>query len=196
MKPSFNSVPMSPYNFTQGCKQAIAFILVAISAAVFAGEGHDHGEAKTPTGAVAASPRFQGHSDLFEVAGILKGDELSITIDRYTTNEPVLNATVEVESGALKKMAAFRPERGDYSLPAESFRKPGTYPIALTIVSGKDTDLLVGDLVVPDSEAGHDHVAESTAGLMKWSKPAAATALSLAVLVIAASLWRRRRVRV
>lgn len=187
---------MSNYNLTLCCKHVFALLALAVSASAFAGEGHDHGEAKTPAGAVAASPRFQGHSDLFEVVGILKGTELSIMIDRYATNEPVLNATVELESGALKKTAAFHAEHGDYSLPAESFRKPGTYPITLTIVSGKDTDLVAGDLVVPDPEAGHDHSAESASGLMKWFKPAAAAALSLVILGIAASMWRRRRVRV
>ncbi len=186
---------MSNYNLTLRCKHVFALLALAVSASAFAGEGHDHGEAKTRAGAVAASPRFQGHSDLFEVVGILKGDELSITIDRYATNEPVLDAKVELESGALKKTAAFHAEHGDYSLPAESFRKPGTYPITLTIVSGKDTDLIAGDLVVPDPEAGHDHSAEATSGLMKWAKPAGAAALALIVLMIAASMWRRRSVR-
>lgn len=173
----------------------LLWMVLASGAPAFAGEGHDHGEAKTPA-AATASPRFQGHSDLFEVVGILKGNELSITIDRYATNEPVLNATVEVESGALKNAAAFHSEHGDYSLSAENFRKPGTYPITLTIVSGKDTDLLAGDLVVPDPKAGHNHAAESPSEPMKWAKPVGAAALSLAVLAMAVSMWRRRRVRV
>ena len=196
MKPAVSSVSVSTFELTQSCKQLFVLFVVALSVSVFAGEGHDHGEAKTPAGAVVASPRFQGHSDLFEVVGILKGDELSITIDRYATNEPVLDAKVEVESGALKKIAAFHADHGDYSLPAESFRKPGTYPILLTIVSGKDTDLIAGDLVVPDPEAGREHAAESASGLMKWAKPAGAAALSLIVLMIGAAMWRRRRVRI
>ena len=116
-------------------------------------------------------------------------------IDRYATNEPVLDAKVEVESGDLKKMADFHADHGDYSLPAESFRKPGTYPITLTITSGKDTDLLVGDLVVPDPQAGHDQSAEAASGLLKWAKPVVAGALLLLIVGIAASTWRRRRVR-
>jgi membrane fusion protein, heavy metal efflux system len=194
MKLSVNSAPISTFELTRGCKRLFVLIVVALSASVFGGEGHDHGEAKTPAGAVAASPRFQGHSDLFEVVGMLKGDELSITIDRYATNEPVLDATVEVETGAVKQAATFHADHGGYSLPAESFRKPGTYPITLTIVSGKDTDLIAGDLVVPDPEAGYDHSAEQVSGLMKWAKPAGAAALALIVLMIAVSLWRRRRV--
>lgn len=187
---------MSKHNLTQHSKQLLAVLFLAISASAFSGEGHDHGEAKKPAGAAAASPRFQGHSDLFEVVGTLKGDELSIMIDRYATNEPVLDAKVEVESGAIKQTAVFHADHGDYSLPAAIFRKPGTYPITLTVVSGKNTDLLVGDLVVPDPEAGHDQSAEAASGLLKWAKPAGAIALALAFVGIAASMWRRRRVRV
>lgn len=190
----FRKPAMSTHRLIHYCKQLLALLALAIGASTFAGEGHDHGESKTPAAAAAASPRFHAHSDLFEVVGVLKGDELSITIDRYATNEPVLNAKVEIESGALKKTATFHADHGDYGLPAESFRKPGTYAITLTIVSGKDTDLLAGDMVVPDPEAGHDHSAEAASGLMKWAKPAGAAALSLILLVIAASLWRRRRV--
>ena len=190
----FSVSTMSKYDLPLACRKLLVLMVLAITAPVFA--AGDHGEAKTPAGAVAASPRFQGHSDLFEVVGILKGDELSIMIDRYATNEPVLNATVEVESGALKKMAVFHADHGDYSLPAESFRKPGTYPIILTIVAGNDTDLLVGDLVVPDLQAGHDDSAEQVSGLLKWAKPAGAAALSLVLVGIAASMWHRRRVRV
>jgi membrane fusion protein, heavy metal efflux system len=196
MKLSVNSAPISTFELTRGCKRLFVLIVVALSASVFGGEGHDHGETKTPAGAAVASPRFQGHSDLFEVVGILKGNELSITIDRYATNEPVLDAKVEVETGALKKVATFHADHGDYSLPSESFRKPGTYPITLTIVSGKDTDLIAGDLVVPDPEAGHDHSAEQVSGLMKWAKPAGIAALALIVLMIAVSVLRSRRVRV
>ena len=192
----FSMSSMSNYKLAQVFKKLLLWMILAASAPAFAGEGHDHGEAKTPAGAVAASPRFQGHSDLFEVVGILKGDELSITIDRYATNEPVLNAKVEVESGALKKTANFHADHGDYSLSAESFRKPGTYPITLIIVSGKDADLIAGDLVVPDPEAARGHSAASASALMKWARPAGAAALSMLVLMIAFSLWRRRRVRV
>lgn len=183
-----------------GCKRLFAMLfatlVVAISAAAFAGEGHDHGESKTPAGAAPASPRFQGHSDLFEVVGTLKRDGLSITIDRYATNEPVLNATVEVEVGNVKRIAKFHPEHGDYSLPAESFRKPGTYAITLSVVAGKEADLLAGDMVVPDPQAGHDPSAQAAAGLLKWAKPAGAAALVLAGLAMAVAVWRRRRVRV
>ncbi|NQW84682.1 MAG: hypothetical protein HQ450_12130, partial [Alcaligenaceae bacterium] len=51
--------------------------------------------------------RVEANSDLFELVATLTGGELSILIDRFATNEPVLQAQVEVESGALKALAKF-----------------------------------------------------------------------------------------
>ena len=40
-------------------------------------------------------PSFEARSEAFELVGRLQGGELSILINRFATNEPVLNATVE-----------------------------------------------------------------------------------------------------
>lgn len=162
---------------------------------VGAGEGHDHGDAAATAAGAPASPRFQAHSDLFEVVGILGKSELSILIDRYGTNEPVLDAQVEVEVNNLKVMAKFHAEHGDYSLPAATLRQPGTYPVTLTITSGKDTDLLTGDLVVPDPEAGHTDADTSTRPWLQWASYAIGGAVALIALASTFSMWRRRRVR-
>lgn len=123
----------------------------------YAGDGHNHGEEAPAASASAITPRFSAHSDVFEAVGLLNGDELSILIDRYGSNEPVLQAKVEVESGSVKLLAAFHADHGDYNLPSAPFKKPGTYAITLTITAGDQTDLLVGELVVPDPEADHAH---------------------------------------
>ena len=50
----------------------------------------DHGEKKAPAASSAnAGPRFEAHSDLFEVVGTVERDQLTITVDRYASNEPV-----------------------------------------------------------------------------------------------------------
>ena len=58
---------------------------------------------------------------------------LSILIDRYDTNEPVLDATVEVESGPLRSKAVFRRESGDYAITSAELLKrlaePGSHPL-------------------------------------------------------------------
>jgi hypothetical protein len=126
---------------------------------------------------------------LFEAVGLLKGDELSITLDRYASNEPVLNAKVEVESGSYKAVAAFQAEQADYSLPSTAFKKPGTYAVVLTVTAGDQTDLLTGELVVPDPDARavHDEHARP------WLRWAAYAGGALLLAAIALLVLRKRK---
>ncbi|MCE2937652.1 MAG: hypothetical protein LW845_16695, partial [Flammeovirgaceae bacterium] len=167
----------------------LAALLIAGTAS--AGPGHDHGDG-APAVAGKASPRFDAHSDLFEVVGVLRGGELSITIDRYATNTPVLDAKLEIESGTFKAIAQFHPEHGDYRVPSRTFEKPGSYPITLTLTVGEEWDILAGNLVVPDSEAGHDH----TTSAMSWKGAAAIAALVLVFGIVGTLLIRRRSGRI
>ncbi len=118
-----------------------------------AGGDHDHGEAK-PSASGPATPRFIAQSDLFEAVGVLLSDEFSLLIDRTNSNEPVLNATVELESGGVKLIGKFHADHADYSFDAKPFAKAGEYPITLTIKAGADSDLLTGELDVHDAGTG------------------------------------------
>ncbi len=176
-------------------RKTIAAALMAwafTATAVFAGPGHDHGDAAPTAGAGKMSPRFEAHSDLFEVVGVLAKGELSITVDRYKNNEPVLNAKVELESGSIKAATKFLADHGDYRLASKPFEKPGTYPISLTITAGDEIDILAGSLVVPDSEAGHDH----TSGVFAWKRWAVIGTLIAALLVVTIFIVRRRATRI
>ena len=176
--------------------QAATFLIVfflAVTALISparAGEGHDHGDTQVTT-ASESSPRFTAHSNLFEAVGLLLGDELSITLDRYATNEPVLKAKVEVASGSYKAVAVFHADHGDYSLPSTAFKKPGTYAIVLRITADEQTDLLTGELVVPspDAQAAHDKHARPW---LSWAAYASGTLL-LAVIALATLRRRKRR---
>lgn len=168
----------------------LAVLMTLFNTPARAGEGHDHGDAPaTSSGPVA--PRFSAHSDLFEAVGVLAGGELSILIDRYDSNEPVLGAVVEIESGGFKAKAAFHADHGDYSAPAESFAKPGTYAITLTVTAGDQTDLLAAELVVPDPEAAHAHAGASHPR-PRWLGGGLA---ALLVLAGAGLAWRRHQRR-
>lgn len=166
----------------------IFVLLISLfSANTFAGPGHDHGDegAKAPTGPV--SPRFEAHSDLFEVVGILGSKELAIFVDRFADNAPVRQAKVELESGSLKAVGEFNAETGDYHFPGAAFQKPGSYPVSLTITAGDDIDILAANLVVPDPHAGHAHAAETP----KWMWWAGGGAVVVAIAFIA--VLRRQR---
>ena len=62
-------------------------------------EGHDHSAQPAPANAGAA-PRGTATSDAFELVAIVRDGELALFIDRFTTNEPLEGASVEIETPA------------------------------------------------------------------------------------------------
>lgn len=153
---------------------------------------HLDGQA-TATGAVASTPRIETFTESFELLGHLSGGELSIMIDRYETNEPVLNGALEVQYKQLKAKATFHADQGDYAVDDPAFlaaiSTPGAHPLLLTLVAGEESDLLEGVLTVPEPATDHDH--EHGADRRWWLVAAAA----LALVAVAVFLARRRRQR-
>ncbi|MEN3278434.1 MAG: hypothetical protein V7631_4224 [Massilia sp.] len=174
--------------------------MLAVSAAL-AGPGahgpngeHLDGPAAGPASAL---PRIETFTESFELVGQLAGGELSIMIDRYETNEPVLNGALEVQYKDLKAKATFHADQGDYAVDDKAFvaaiSQPGTHPLLFTLVAGDESDLLEGSLVVADAataanehgdEHGHEH------GHL-WLLAAGAAA----ILVAAVAFVRRRKQR-
>src|SRR5688572_30179382 len=103
-------------------------IFAAMLATLIAGTGHGHeGHDHAPQPAVSAngSPRGEAASELFELVAIAKGEELVVYLDRFATNEPVTEATVEVETPAGPATAA--AAGGVFRLKAPWLAKPGHY---------------------------------------------------------------------
>ena len=142
--------------------------------------------------AIRAGFRVEANSDLFELVATLAGGELSILIDRFATNEPVLQAQVEVESGALKAQAKFRAEIGDYTIDdlamLQKLSTPGEHPLVITVIAGKDSDLLDAVLLVPASLAVDDHH-------FHWEWWALGAFATLVLLGIAVGRLRNQRQR-
>lgn len=185
--------------------------LLLISPAALAGpgaHGPDGEHLDTPAAAVATStlPRLETATEAFELVALLRTSELVIVVDRYETNEPVLGAQLEVESGTLKAQAAFRPEQGDYTVTDAALLKalaqPGEHALVFTLLAGQDSDLLDGTLVTGGAGAaaqadrghGHDeHDHDHGPDLER----AAWTGAGLVALVLVGSLaWWRQRARV
>ncbi len=182
-----------------GLRRVVVIGLAALACAglpAWAGPGaHGPGGEHLDAPAAAAGggqARVEASTELFELVGLLYETELSLLIDRYPTNEPLLEAQVEVESGGLKAVARFHADHGDYAVDDERLlallRQPGEHALVFTIVKGQESDLLDGTLTHADSAAGPD--AHGTGGALAW--------WGLALLLPAGGAavwwwWRRRR---
>lgn len=158
------------------------------------GPNGEHLDGKAAAGAGAAAlPRIETFTEAFELVGHLAEGELSIMIDRYETNEPVLGGELEVQYKERKAKARFHADLGDYAVDDPAFlaaiAKPGRHVLLFTLVAGEESDLLEGTLIVnqPAGDHGHGHT-----GHRRWLPAGAVAAVAAAC---AAVLVRRRRQR-
>lgn len=174
-----------------------AILMVLMPVLAWAGPGAhgpngEHLDSPKTDNSMQAGLRIEANSDIFELVGTLAGGELSIFIDRFVTNEPLLQAQVEVESGALKAQAKFRAEIGDYKIddPAmlQKLSTPGEHPLVITVIAGKDSDLLDAVLRVPATLAADDHH-------FHWEWWALGALAILVLLGIAVARLRKQRQR-
>lgn len=165
------------------------FYLVTTSAAFAHGPEGDHAHEDTPAvqAQSGAQPRIDTFTESFELVGQLKGNELSVLIDRYETNEPVLNGKLEVELSGLKAPATFRAEHGDYVVNDKAFlqalSRPGKHALVFTLATAEESDLLEGSLEVKAAErVEHSH--------FPWKWTGAGLLAALVLIALAAKLRR------
>ncbi len=128
---------------------ASAFLLLAISfERGSAHEGHDDGPSKAAV-SLPALPRAEAASGIFELVAVAKDGELTIYLDRFTTNEPVTNATVAFETpqGSVEAKPA---ADGTYRLSAPWASNPGHYDIIATVTpKDSEADILTFAIEIP-----------------------------------------------
>ncbi|SOZ17983.1 conserved exported hypothetical protein [Cupriavidus taiwanensis] len=152
------------------------------------GPDGEHLDAPADAGAVAqAQPTIEAHTEAFELVGTLATDELSVMVDRYVTNEPVLDGTLEVEFDGIKAQGKLHADAGDYAFTDEkllqALRRPGQHALVFTLVTGNESDLIEGTLNVAADE--HEH------GMAWWQ--ARWPWLVLLAAVVAAGAWGVKR---
>jgi len=104
-------------------------------------------------------PRMEAFSELFELVAHLEHDALVMMVNVYASNAPVDDARIELDSGGLRVQAEFDPTTGAYRFAAPellaALSEPGTHPLAFSIDSGDEFDIVAGALLV----AEHEHPA-------------------------------------
>jgi hypothetical protein len=193
---------------------ALSAVLLVTNTLTFAAPGAhgpngEHLDGPAAVRAASALPRVEAKSEAFELVAELRAGELAIVVDRYDSNEPVLGAKLEVESGALKANAAFRAEQGDYAVTDPALLKalaaPGEHGLVFTLVAGQDSDLLDGTLVTTGAvsaaaataakdDHGHAHGAEDHGHDHEWGRATwIGAALAALGLIGGIAWWRQRR---
>lgn len=157
------------------------------------GEDHRHDEAPASGPAAGAQSRFETATETFEIVGRLQDGELSLLIDRFETNEPVLNGNVEVELNGQKAIARFHADHGDYAIDDPAFVKalasPGKHALTFTVAAGNDMDLLEATMeVAADAQAGAVHAAP---GISLTAAAIAGIILTIVLAAMAIALARR-----
>ena len=148
-------------------KPTITLLLAAIFAVpVWAGgdssDGHSHA-APAPVLTTAMAPRAAAATEEFEIVAVLDGKKLVVYVDRFTTNEPVAKAKVEVEGAGLKGLAA-EIAPGTYVMDVAVAIPAARHPLTISIEAGDVTDLLTATLDISPPTAG----AEPADGWRKW----------------------------
>ena len=135
---------------------------VAIAAAVMssaattshAGAGHDHGPSE-PAQMGTQSPRLIATSESYELVGILKGEKLTIYLDRMADTAPVIDANIEITIDGEPGRAQAEPD-GTYTFASPALSKHGDHELILVVNEGSKTDLLVGMLKNENDQHGEE----------------------------------------
>lgn len=167
-------------------KHFISFAATLVFAfSAWAHGGEDHGDGAAPAMGVDIAPRAVAQSEDFELVAVLAQGRLTLYLDRYVDNAPVPDAEIEVESGAMKSVAA-QIAPGVYALPGEAFARAGKYPLTVSVQAGESADLLSATLEINGAATDIEHARSRS----EWAIWAAAALLLAAAALVA---WRRRK---
>ena len=158
--------------------------------------GEDHGdEAKAPAPTVGIAPRAIAQSEDLELVAVVEeakpeGRRLSLFLDRFATNEPIVGAKLEVDGGGQNVVAKeIRP--GVYVAPFGALvnAAAGTkLPLTIAIEAGDSADLLTTTLEISAPPGGATAHVHRWAEIVTWLAGGVLGLVAIALLIV-----RRRR---
>lgn len=156
---------------------------------VFAHAGEDHGdEARAPVSLSASGSPLELKSPDVELLGVLQDGKLAVFADRYATNEPILNAKIELESDG-RKLQLLATKDGSYTAAADWLKQPGTHEVVVSVEASGLEDLLIGTLEIPGLKSDEAH-GRAWVDYGKWAAGGITGAIALLALF---KLIRRRK---
>lgn len=136
----------------------LLWILILLMPHVVSAHGdEDHGdEARAPVSLPASGSPLELTSPDVELVGVLQDGKLTIFADRYATNEPILNAKIELESDG-RKLQLLATKESSYTATADWLKQPGTHEVVVSVEANGLKDLLIGTLKIPDLKTDEAH---------------------------------------
>ena len=129
-----------------------ALAAAALPALAHGDEDHSEPHAVATAPMAAQGPRAEAQTDAFELVATLAQDRLVLHIDRFDTNEPVVGAQVEVDTGSVQAKAT-PSSPGVYWMAQGTLGQAGKHPLTITIETEDTADLLSATLEVPAAPA-------------------------------------------
>jgi len=129
--------------YSQFVSQLLIALSMTIVSAAYAGPGH--GEDKPTTALTQISPRFYAESDLYEVVGVINGKEISLYLDRYSSNELVKGAKIEIDLDG-SKISSEPHGDGEYLFRLKNKIKDQPTAITITIIDDGTPDILAATI--------------------------------------------------
>ena len=125
------------------------------------GPNGEHLDAPASQAGADATPHFETFTENFEMVGKLYDSELSVLIDRYKTNEPVLKASLSLSLDGTEYPATFHADAGDYAFDQtsvmETLTQQGAHELIFTLTIGEESDLLLATLMTGEQIAVGQH---------------------------------------
>lgn len=148
---------------------SITIAAVAMSRPAFSSPGaHGPNGEHIDTKSVAhrsVIPKFEAFTEAFEILGEVSKQHIHVYLHDFSSNAPVTDASIELESDGLKAIAEFSNEHQSYRVLDEAFINritvQGNHEIIATVIAPSSGDLLVANLTMPensdDGEVEEDH---------------------------------------
>ena len=176
-----------------------ALLCTALAAAGSALAHGDHD--KAPAGpSIPATPRFSADSEAFELVGVLEnGSRLRLWLDRWSDNEPVRDARIELEVGSTKLTATAASDGVGYAATLPAPLADGVHPITAQVSVGTESDLLAAEIDIHADEPTARTASSSVPWLASLTTTAPRTigalAAMIAAVIAALFILRARRAR-
>ena len=139
------------------CRAALLVVLLlAFRVQAHDGETHDARPTEATGAAAAIAPlqslsqaRLSASSETFELVGVLQGRTLTLWLDRFADNTPVLGARLRLDIAG--QVIEARADGEVYRIELPRAIGPGSVPVVATIVTPDTSDLLTAELSMPPS---------------------------------------------